>query len=76
MTDRAVTQASGWWATLDQFLDRAERVLSCELARREDLATVGTSDKFIASLAEGQPVVWSMEQSHPPDSRTPDMAVG
>ncbi len=68
MTDRAVTQASGWWVTLDQFLDRAERVLSCELARREDLATVGTSGKFIASLAKGQPVVWSMERSHPPES--------
>ena len=68
MTDRAVTQASEWWVTLDQFLDRAERVLSCELARREDLATVGTSGKFIASLAEGQPVVWSMERSHPPES--------
>ena len=55
MTDRAVTQASGWWVPLDQFLDRAERVLSCELARREDLATVGTSGKFIASLAEANP---------------------
>ncbi len=68
MTDRAATQASGWWLTLDQFLDRAERVLSCELARREDLATVGTSGKFVASLAEGQPVVWSMERSHPLES--------
>ena len=68
MTDRAVTQVSEWWVTLGQFLDRAERVLSCELARREDLTTVGTSGKFIASLAEGQPVVWSMERSHPPES--------
>jgi len=49
-------------------LTGAERVLFCELARREDLATVGTSGKFIASLAEGQPVVWSMERSHPPES--------
>jgi hypothetical protein len=68
VTDRASTLASEWWSILDEFLDRAERVLSCELARREDLATVGTSGKFIASLTEGQPVVWSIERSHPPES--------
>ncbi len=57
-----------WWLTLDEFLDWAQRVLSRELARREDLATVGTSGKLIASLTEGQPVVWSMGSEATPRS--------
>lgn len=38
---------------LDEFRDRAERVLSSAIARREDLATVGTSGRIIASVVDG-----------------------
>jgi hypothetical protein len=46
---------------LDEFMNRAERVLSSEIARREDLATVGTTMRFIGSLSEGV-TSWRMER--------------
>lgn len=49
------TRVGQWWFTLDEFLDRAERVLTSEIARRADLATVGTTMKLIVSLADGVP---------------------
>lgn len=47
------TGPAGWWFLVDQFLDRAARVLDSEIARRDDLATVGTTMKIIASVSAG-----------------------
>jgi hypothetical protein len=58
---------SQWWFTIDEFMDRAERVLSSEIARREDLATVGTTMKLIGSLSEGA-TSWRTERDHPPEA--------
>ncbi|QXG77484.1 hypothetical protein KUM42_08265 [Modestobacter sp. L9-4] len=63
MTSPAI-QIGRWWYTLDEFLDRAERVLSSEIARREDLATVGTTMKLIASVLDGA-VRWSIQRQVP-----------
>jgi hypothetical protein len=47
------SQIGKWWYTLDEFCDRAERVLNSEIARRQDLATVSTTVKLIASVVDG-----------------------
>jgi hypothetical protein len=47
------SQLGTWWFTIDEFLDRAERVLTSEIARNEDLATVGTTFNIIASIVDG-----------------------
>jgi hypothetical protein len=49
---------------LDEFMNRAERVLSSEIARREDLATVGTTMRFIGWLSDGV-TSWRMEREQP-----------
>jgi len=49
---------------IDEFMNRAERVLSSEIARREDLATVGTTMRFIGSLSE-RVTSWRMEREQP-----------
>jgi hypothetical protein len=47
------SQIGRWWYTLDEFCDRAERVLGSEIARRQDLATVGITVRLIASVVDG-----------------------
>jgi hypothetical protein len=47
------TQIGKWWFTLDEFRERAERVLSSAIAQRDDLATVGTTARIIASVVDG-----------------------
>ncbi|MGY1608739.1 hypothetical protein [Geodermatophilus sp. SYSU D00700] len=47
------SQLGKWWFTIDEFLERADRVLSSEVARSEDFATVGTTFNLIASIIDG-----------------------
>lgn len=58
--------ASDCWLTIDRFLERAESVLESELVRREDLATMGSTFKFVASIENGA-MSWRMERAVPSD---------
>ena len=58
--------ASECWFTIDEFLDRAALVLDSEIARREDLATLGSTMNLVASVQKGE-TTWRMERSVPPD---------
>lgn len=58
---------AGWWSTLDEFVGRADRVLSSSIAQRQDLATVGTTMNLIASLSEGG-TSWRIEYGYPPEA--------
>lgn len=39
-----------WWDTVEAFRDRAERILRCQIAQREDLATIGTTLQVVLLL--------------------------
>jgi len=58
------TQNGKWWFVLDEFLDRAERVLNSEIARRQDFATVGTTMRLIGSVVSGK-AMFSIERDVP-----------
>ena len=66
-------RVAGWWFTLGQFMARAERVLSSEVAQREDLATIGTTMRLIASLSKGG-ASWSMEFGSLPEAEVESAA--
>lgn len=56
------------WLTLDRFLERAQLVLDSELARRDDLATMSSTMKLIASLdSRSGTTTWQLERTVPPD---------
>lgn len=46
--------ASKHWFTIDEFRDRAERVLSSRIAQREDLATIGSTMQLLLSAQQGR----------------------
>ncbi len=51
----AADRIARWWFVLEEFDYTAERVLTSEIARRQDLATVGTTMNLIASMVDGVP---------------------
>jgi len=54
-----MSEAGEAWFTLDQFHDRAQRVLDCRIAQREDLATLGTQIHVLLSVQQGRhQVTW------------------
>ena len=63
-----------WWYTIDQFMGRADRVLNSSIARRQDLATVGTTLNLIASLSDGE-TSWQISYSNPPEADIESAAV-
>lgn len=66
MTQGQRPSASDCWRCVDLFLERADLVLDSELVRREDLATLGSTMKLIASVEDGS-TSWRRDQAVPPD---------
>jgi hypothetical protein len=62
---RGSSTPADWWFILDEFLDRAGRVLSSEIARRDDLATVGSTMKVVAAVTAGA-THYRLERQRPP----------
>jgi hypothetical protein len=60
----AADRIARWWSVLDEFEHTAERVLTSEIARHQDLATVGTTAKLIASMVDGVHS-WRIERERP-----------
>lgn len=58
------TLTGRWWFTIDAFDERATIILNSAIARRDDLATIGTQMKFIASVLDGH-TSWRMDREVP-----------
>lgn len=61
---------AGRWFTIDAFSERAARILSSDIARRQDLATMGTQLKFVSSGTSDGRTSWRMDREVPPEAET------